>query len=210
MDRQLKRLTTTLVAFALLGGASLAWACTPQTSLFTLNPAAAPRQTLVEIKGRGVAFPVPVEIRWNSASGPKLGEAVSRGEQFDAYSTGTFSVPITIPDTAPGVYYILAFSGDNLLSRIAFEVTTQNQGSETALGQPLNSASSVSTELWSGLDKQGSQLSSGIQVTDADPSRAVDNEKLLAGMLLVGVGVAAASTCALHGLRRRRSSTRGG
>lgn len=81
----------------LLGGASLAWACTAQAYI-TLSTRSGEAGSRITVTGERFA-PGPVEIRWDSPSGPVIGEA--RGPSF--------SVRVQTPsNAAPDVYHITA------------------------------------------------------------------------------------------------------
>lgn len=83
-----------------LGAASLASACVPQPNLVVVQPrSSGPSGTEVTVEGVGLD-PSPTEIRWNSAEGPLLGEAVGP----------SFSVPVTIPEASPGLYTVVVVS----------------------------------------------------------------------------------------------------
>ncbi|MGI8985058.1 MAG: hypothetical protein ACR2HM_11110 [Acidimicrobiales bacterium] len=85
-----------------LGGASLAWACTPQASLGAFTPFQSPPGTVVTVTG-STFEDGPVEIRWGGRNGPVIG--VAQGPDF--------STSVTIPPAAPGVYFVAAVSYDD-------------------------------------------------------------------------------------------------
>ena len=74
-------------------GAALAWACTPKSYIDFSATSGHPGDT-VAVTGKGFVSG-PVEIHWNGATGPVL--ATAAGPDF--------TVKITIPQVAPGVYY---------------------------------------------------------------------------------------------------------
>ena len=78
-----------------LGSMAAAWACVPQP-LVVIQPAAfgAPGS---QVTVDGYLFGGSMEIRWNAIDGPELATA----------SGSNFSVPITVPQAAPGLYTIL-------------------------------------------------------------------------------------------------------
>ena len=83
--------------------ASTAWACGALTTLSSTPKVAAPNQS-VEIKGRNfgsVPGSTPVEIRWNSRTGPKLNIAdiVPQG--------GAFTVNVRVPANATPGFYVM-------------------------------------------------------------------------------------------------------
>jgi outer membrane biosynthesis protein TonB len=93
-----------LVVVAMLGvllvGAALAWACTPQATI-TLDTSSGPAGTSVTVSAADF-IDGPVEIRWSGASGAVL--ATGQGPAF--------ATTVTIPDAAPGMYYIYGTSTD--------------------------------------------------------------------------------------------------
>lgn len=94
-----RRAVAVLVGLAglMVGGASLAWACSPQAWIH-LEPHQARAGSDVMVTGQKF-YEGPVEIRWSSATGPVLSPA--QGSDF--------STTVTIPsDASPGVYYIVA------------------------------------------------------------------------------------------------------
>lgn len=118
----------TAVTALLLGAVSLAWACVPQASL-SLNPTSGPAGSAVNARASGFTAGQPVEIRWGSKTGPVL-----------KTSTGpSFTVPITIPAVAPGVYYVSAAETgehrDHSATIAAFRVTVP--GAPPGTGGPL-------------------------------------------------------------------------
>jgi len=86
----------------LLSLAGVAWACTA-TTFITASPHIGAAGTLVRVDGSpfGVG---PVEIRWNSATGPVLGTGAGP----------TFSASVNIPaGFAPDIYYLVAVQQGN-------------------------------------------------------------------------------------------------
>lgn len=160
--------------------ASAAWACTSQARSFALDGITGPRGSEVTATGEAVLQDTaPMTIRWNSVSGPVLAEVTSSYE---------FSVPLTIPDAEPGVYYLVAVSGDTAMARAAFEVT-----GDAAPG----SVAPVSA--WS-------------QQTNFDPapsSSGGSSPTLVAGMVLLGLGTAGLfAGFGVAASRRRRAPVR--
>lgn len=92
------RWLTVLTCAAMLAVAGgVAWACGPGGYGYSVHPTNGSSGTRATLHAAG--FPnEPVEIRWNSAGGPVLGNA--HGPQF--------SVAVTIPAAQPGVYTVLA------------------------------------------------------------------------------------------------------
>jgi len=130
----------------LLAVATLAWACTPRQNITHVTPIAGEARSQVKIEGDGLTQGQPVSITWNSAAGPKLA-------QTSADASGSFSVTATIPDTQPGVYFLLATTGDNqaTVARSVFEVTESLQATSPA-GQSTASTAghSIPSDLWRG------------------------------------------------------------
>lgn len=104
------------MAGAVICVAGMAFACTvaPQVSYSLYPESAAPDQT-VTVEGKAVNSREPVDIRWNSAKGPILATAVA--------INGAFSVPVTIPEVANGVYSLMLVTTDAGVGRTALEVT---------------------------------------------------------------------------------------
>lgn len=102
-------------AALVLGGASLAWACTAQagiTGSAVEGQSAGPAGSQTTISVSNFA-PGPVEVRWNSADGSVL--ATGNGPDFKS--------TITIPQVAEGVYYVVAVGRERQAS-MPFEVTS--------------------------------------------------------------------------------------
>jgi len=106
-----RRITTVLLgsASAVLGVAAIAWACTPQAYI-SVSPGSGGQGTQATVSG-GSFTAAPVQIHWGSASGPVIGNAVGP----------RFSTSVTIPASAPDVYYIVAV-GPQGSSSASFEV----------------------------------------------------------------------------------------
>lgn len=123
-----------------IGGATLAWACSPQAG-FELQPAAGAPLAEFTAEGYGFTPGTPVEVRWDSATGPLL-----------ATATGpSFSVAVTVPaDASSEVHYVVAVAADGM-QRGVFNVTSTESesgdaGSEGASGQVSGGESSTSGE----------------------------------------------------------------
>lgn len=113
MTRTIRRraLAGTAVFALVLSGASLAWACTRQSSL-TITPGFGKAGSQAQVAGKGFVPGEPVEIRWNSTGGPVIGRAVGPN----------FTVAVTIPANATdGVYYVVA-TAPGTRGQIAFQV----------------------------------------------------------------------------------------
>ncbi len=102
----------------------MAWACSPQATVALTVDAGFDRSASTV---RGSAFPSsPVKIHWGSATGQEIGS--TQGPSF--------SIPITIPDAQPGVYYIVATTetadGTRFSPSTAFEVLDPNAPNASA------------------------------------------------------------------------------
>lgn len=131
-----------------MGVTGIAWACTPQPLLTLQGPATGPATSSVSVKGQLVPAG-PAEVRWNSATGPVVGSAVAENS--------VFATNVTIPKSAPGVYYLVLVSGSEAIARAAFEVTTagptastSNPWEPTSAEQPASSTSNT-TPLTAGM-----------------------------------------------------------
>jgi len=103
-----------------LAAVSVAWACVPQGTL-TLNPTQGAAGTRVMTSGSGFEGSEPIEIRWESRTGPILATTTTTGPSFN-------NVPITIPASATGgVHYVSAANtgehADHSATAASFEVT---------------------------------------------------------------------------------------
>lgn len=143
-----RRLAFVLVtaAFTVVFGA-WAWACTSNARLDPVQPAEGPARSIVTVTGAG--FYPQVDIRWASDSGPLL-----------ARTTASFTVDVTIPDVAPGTYYIVAVSrgsqGDVWQRASTFTVTApaavvpppappaDTTANTTTAGRPADDSASTS------------------------------------------------------------------
>ena len=105
-----------LGAIAVLGAASVAWACTT-FSMINLSAAAGPANSEVTVKGTSAAANAPVTLRWDSRTATPAAQAMADGE-------GNFTVPVRVPDAGQGVHFLVAIDGDGDVARGAFEVTT--------------------------------------------------------------------------------------
>jgi hypothetical protein len=121
----------------------------------------------------------PVEIRWNSVTGQKIGGSVADGQ-------GNFATTVSIPDVAPGVYSMVAQAGTEGLARTSFEVTAP----AAAAPAPNSGAGSWLSRPTSALDSSGD---SGSELG------------LVAGAALLGVGLLGLfSAFTVVAVRRRR------
>lgn len=142
------------------------WACVPQP-LINLQPnASGPAGSQVTVNGLALGQGT-VEVRWNAVDGPLL-----------AQGTGpTVSGSITIPETADGLYSVIAFNRGpdgtvGSTGRASFEVR--------APGAPAGEASSPST------------TRAPVQVRSGGGSNAAVT--VLVGLAALAVGLAAGVT----------------
>lgn len=143
-----------LFAALLVGGASLAWACTKQAHIAELIPNSGPAGTTVQVKGGHFTENQPIELQLQNSSGdPVTDLAATTGESLSA--------AVTIPANAEsGVYVVLATAYDedgNVTGQAAspFEVVSasgQTASAPAAGGEPAQapSARTGSGDLWSG------------------------------------------------------------
>lgn len=182
-------LAATLLGVAAL--ASAAWACSVQPMVLGISPVRAAPGEQVRLEGSGVATAAPLEVHWNSASGPVIGEAsADAGRRFD--------VAVTVPQAEPGIYTLVLVSQvDGSVGRAALEVI-QAVASE----QPAASgrAATVSNDVWSGLASQEAAVG-------FDAAMPLERRTgLPVGMALAGVGaVSLLSLLIVAGRRTARS-----
>ena len=162
----------------LLGGASLAWACTPDASLYS-EPDYGPAGSTVTVHGAGFRE-APVQIYWNSASGARL--ATAEGPNF--------STQVTVPEATPGnhVIYAVSYGEDGAVAgsaRSGFEVTgPDGQRARRPAGQepqrPQARPTRRAPERVGGAERQSSparqETSSARQTAPASRGRAVAEE----------------------------------
>lgn len=185
-----------IASLALAATASLAWACTPAPKMLGIGVGFGPRQSPVTVTGETVVPGERVVIRWNTLTGPTLGEA-------SADKSGSFSVSIRIPGSAPeGIHYITMTSESGGVARAAFEVVPGVVPSEgAAVSSP---AASGSSDLWEGYGPSESSSSGGSVIPSGDAPRP----------LVAGIALSLFGTMAIGGLvivatnRRRRDSQR--
>jgi len=109
-----------------LTAVSLAWACVPQGS-FILNPSEGAAGAQVAASGSGFESG-PVEIRWESRTGPIL--ATATGPSFN-------NVSITIPANAePGVHYVSAANTGEHATHGATAASFEVKGAAPPAEQP--------------------------------------------------------------------------
>jgi hypothetical protein len=169
--------------------ASFAWACTNFARVDAINPPLGIEQSHVTLRGAGVAANALVELRWNSLQGQVIGQANSDAD-------GAFSVTGTVPDAAPGVYSIIAVSGQTGVGRAAFETVAASDPNSAQLPVGLNGPQGPNSRLWTGYTSGSTGLDSPAGAPDL--ALRLGLGILLVGVIGVGVGTAVVST------RRRR------
>lgn len=159
------------------GWASVAFACSPLPQVYSVLPEAATPGDTVVLRGQAVKSSAPVQIRWNGVNGKVLAAATPDGG-------GAFSVPVVVPDVAPGIYSLTLQTQDAGVNRTTFEVTA-----------PAGSASvAPRAQLWPSVATQPS-----IATPESGGAHA-------AGAALLGFGlVALAGGSAVAVARRRRA-----
>lgn len=78
-------------------GIGVAWACTPAAEI-SVSPAKGKSNDTATVSGAQFKE-APVQIHWETVNGPVIGTAQGP----------SFSVAVTIPDSAPGTHYLVAY-----------------------------------------------------------------------------------------------------
>lgn len=106
-----------------VGLGTIAFACVPSSN-FWAEPDFGPPGAITRMHGQGFAGP-EVELRWGTPEGPLLAKATS----------GDFTLDVTIPAVADGVYVVYALKPEagtdslpasRIWNRMGFEVTASN------------------------------------------------------------------------------------
>jgi len=177
---------------------SFAWACTPQARLQIIPPAAGPSRTQITVSGvSGSNEPAPVEIRWNSATGPTLASVPAKG------GWEAFQGQITIPDASPDVYYLVAVVGGQGVARAAYEVTAPGSSADPTSASASRSATGVASDLWSGLAASSNAVSAQ---PEPSLSQTTTPKGLMAGMAFLALGVMTLSGGAVLAFGRKRTA----
>ena len=172
----MRRGSTMAVVIAVLGMAlasmSVAWACTgqPLMNLASASVGEARSHARVDVLANQ-AVSGPVALRWNSLDGPVLARA-------DVTAGMPATLDATIPDAAPGVYYLVLETSAGV-ARSAFEVA-----GPAAAPAPANP--------WAMAEPAGADRPLG---------------SFEAGLALLGVGLVGISALTLVGVTRRRRAT---
>ena len=137
--RYLVWLGLSVVAVTLVAVVSTAWACSPSASI-GVQPNSGPAASVATVAGQGFLAGKPVEIRWNSVSGPVLAERTGP----------TFSAQVSVPATAPGYYYFVALArnDDGTIggkSSAVFQVTAPTETSTTTTTATTTTATTATT-----------------------------------------------------------------
>lgn len=129
MTRKMRRKVVagaSLVAL-LLGGASMAWACTRSPAIY-LSPAFGQAGSQTQVNGGSFLPGEPVEIHWGSKDGPVIGRATA-GANY------SFSVAVVIPPARDGVYYVVA-TAPGSRGQASFEVGSRVSRNSDPESQP--------------------------------------------------------------------------
>lgn len=129
------------VTAVVLAGMSAAWACTgrPLMHLATDAVGEARSHARVEVPANQ-AVAGPVTLRWNSLEGPVLAQA-------DVTAGRPATLDATIPDAAPGVYYLVLQTSAGV-ARSAFQVAGAAAGAPAtpwAAAEPAGAGGPFST-----------------------------------------------------------------
>lgn len=166
-----RRSVVSLAVFAVvalvLGGAALAWACGAQAGIknspntgMSGNPQTGKGGTTFTVSGTNFREG-PVEVHWNSVSGPLLGTATGP----------SFSISVTVPaGQAEGTYYVVAFQENVGSPSDPFTVTGVAQASSSS------SSSSGGDSAGTG-GKTSSKASGADGKSSPSPSRSNEGSK---------------------------------
>lgn len=158
-----------LVGLMALG--ATASGCTVQAGIDPLLVQSGRPGTTLAVTGEATA-PGPVELRWNGIRGPALATAIAGG---GSHST-EFAAEVTVPEVAPGVYYLVLASGEAGVGRAAFEVTAVSPVMSTAFG-----AESSAADVWS-------TTSSSATTEGTAPGLALGTGMLAVGLVALFTG----------------------
>jgi hypothetical protein len=103
-----------VITVSLAGWYGAAFACTPTAGVYTVASGTATAGSTIEVAGRDIPSNAPVEIRWNGVRGNVMAAATP--------ANGAFSVPVRIPEVAPGVYALTMITANAGIGRTAVEV----------------------------------------------------------------------------------------
>jgi len=192
-----KGLTLVATVFGALAIASFAWACTGQPQVFMLTPQTGPSGVEVTVAGQMVTQG-PVEIRW---TGNGISEGLKLADSF-AGPNAAFSIPVRIPQSAPGVYYITVEAGDRSIARTTFEVTGETAVSAAPVSGQARQSRTVPADLWRGFtDASDSSFQESGPASLSDPA---PGQGSLVGLALSGTGAVALGGLSVVAMQRRR------
>lgn len=138
------------VAGLLIGGASLAWACSAQ-AFISITPGSGPSGSRATVKGSRY-FEGKVDIRWETDSGRTVHLVRAQGPSF--------SKQITIPEAEPGWYTVIGVhttdDGTSYKAADTFQVT-----GETSSDQEQSSSGGTDSRTTSGGDQTRESTASG-------------------------------------------------
>ncbi len=109
---------------ALVGAASVAWACTAFARV-NLSVASGAAGTSILVTGDNAAPNGQVALRWDSRTAPQVATAVTDAD-------GRFSATVQAPEGVGGVHVLLATDSKGQIARGAFELT----GAPAPAGEP--------------------------------------------------------------------------
>lgn len=170
--------------------ASVGWACTPLPRSFLVAPDVAKARTTTKVTAQGLTPGTPVEVLWNGLEGKVIGSVT-------ADDRGQFTLPVTVPDSAPGSYAIVFMArssgGPAVVGRLPFSLTSPAPAVLGA-GDDRVGGAGARTAIWGRDSGSGASAPSGA------------NRELALGVGLSSLGLAAlAGGTASLVVRRRRS-----
>lgn len=164
-----------LVVVMVLAGSS--WACTAVARVEFEGGNAGLAGSQATLRGTAFEANAPVEVHWNAVDGPVIARAAGPA----------FSVPITVPDVAPGPFYVVGVQRDaeGTVWRVpaAFQVL--------APGEPAPAPPALASR------------PAGLSVPAPGKDGSPTTMALGVGLLSVG-GAGLAAAAAVFAVRRRR------
>ena len=107
-------LASVLGAVAIVGAASMAWACTTFAKI-DLSVSSGVPGTAILVTGENAAPNGQVALRWDSRTAPQVATAVTDAD-------GKFAASVKAPDAVGGVHVLLATDSKGHIARGAFEI----------------------------------------------------------------------------------------
>jgi len=141
------------------------------------------------------ASSTPVEVRWNSLEGEKIGAST-------ADFNGNFAVSAKIPQAKPGIYFLVVRAGDAGVVRSPFEVTSEGALS-TPDAVPFADVAASSADLWSAFSDSGASVE-GTGATQGSGDNS--GIQALAGAALLVAGIAGLASGLAVARRRSRAT----